>query len=187
MRRLLIKRTSIQFNHCARLNPSVLCVVLLLATLGCTSKKSSEQSSTQIVEESIITKIKIRSLTNERIDLSQYKGKTIFINFWATWCGPCIKEMPSIERAKNILKDSNIEFILASNETVEQIQNFATKRNLNLRYVQLQNLEELAIPALPTTYIINPAGELVFSETGYREWDQAANIELLNKIINSHE
>jgi thiol-disulfide isomerase/thioredoxin len=167
-------------------NKVYLCLVLLMGLLGCAGK-STEQSTSKTKEPSIQEKIKIKELSGQVIDLNGYKGKTIFINFWATWCGPCIKEMPSIERAKNALKESKIEFLVASNETVEQIQSFTTKRNLNLHYVQLQNLEELAIPALPTTYIISPAGELVFSETGYREWDEAANIELLTKIINSHE
>lgn len=161
-------------------------VLLMLGVFGCAGK-SQDQSAAQNVNESIIAKIKIKDLNNQPIDLNQYQGKTIFINFWATWCGPCIKEMPSIKRAKNILKDRNIEFLVASNESVEQIQSFTEKRNLNLHYVQLQNLEELSIQALPTTFIISPEGKLVFSETGYREWDEAGNIELLTKIINSNE
>lgn len=184
MRHLSIKYTSPIKGHRARLT-SFACVVLVWGMLGCKSKPS-EQAAPEI-KESITSKIKINNLNNEAIALSQYHGKTVFINIWATWCGPCIKEMPSIERAKNILKDRNIAFLVASNELIEEIQGFATKRNLDLQYVQLQNLEELNIQALPTTYIINPAGELVFSETGYREWDEAANIELLTKIIDNHE
>ncbi|HEY5744623.1 MAG TPA: TlpA disulfide reductase family protein [Chryseolinea sp.] len=184
---LSIKYTSALFKrYGARPITSLVCVVLLWGMQGCKGK-TSEHAAAPETKESITTKIKIKDLNNEAIDLSQHHGKTIFINFWATWCGPCIKEMPSIERAKNMLKDRDIEFVVASNESIEQIQSFATKRKLDLRYVQLQNLEELNIPALPTTYIINPTGELVFSETGYREWDEAANIELLTKIIDGHE
>jgi len=158
----------------------------LLLLPGCIHKSSDQPAVVQDITE-IKTRIKLKDLNGQPISLNKYRGKIIFINFWATWCAPCIKEMPSIEKAKNILKDSDIEFLIASNESVEQIQSFIAKRNLDLHYVQLENLEELNIPALPTTYIINLAGELVFSETGYREWDQAANIELLTKIINSHE
>ncbi|MEO7989285.1 MAG: TlpA disulfide reductase family protein [Chryseolinea sp.] len=160
--------------------------ITMFILLGCKGK-SADQSAPPSTEQSIQDKVKIRELNGDVIDLSEHKGKTIFINFWATWCGPCIKEMPSIENAKEVLKESKIEFFIASNETVEQIQSFADKQKLNLHYVQLQNLEELGIPALPTTYIINPAGELVFSETGSREWNEPANIELLTEIINSHE
>lgn len=163
-------------------NKVKLSLFLLLLAVSCSQKQKNQEQA-----ESITDKIKLTELNGQSIDLNQYRGKTVFINFWATWCGPCIKEMPSIERAKNMLKESDIEFLIASNETVEQIQSFNTKRNLNLHYVQLQNLEELGIPALPTTYIINPVGELVFSETGFREWDEAANIELLTKIIEDHD
>lgn len=177
----------INITHHRSLSKILLCLSLTILIVACTGKSKEQSSASKTEEPSIQEKIKIKELDGKVIDLNGYKGKTIFINFWATWCGPCIKEMPSIERAKNALKDSKIEFLVASNEAVEQIQSFTTKRNLNLHYVQLQNLEELAIPALPTTYIISPSGELVFSETGYREWDEAANIELLTKIINSHE
>ena len=158
-------------------------VLLLLACSG----KSSEQSATQAENDTGMPSIKLNDLNNQPIDLNQYKGKTVFINFWATWCGPCVKEMPSIERAKDILKDSKIEFLIASSESVEQIQSFKTDRNIDLHFVRVDNMEELGIQALPITYIINSDGKLVFSETGYRQWDEASNIELLNTISATHE
>jgi len=158
--------------------------IILASILGCSGKSGNQA---QQGESSILSKIRLKDLKGNPIDLNQYQGKVVFINFWATWCGPCIKEMPSIERAKSILKNKEIEFLIASNESVEQIQSFREKRNLDLHYVQLQNLEELNIQALPTTFIISPDGKLVFFETGYREWDEAGNIELLTKIINSNE
>lgn len=161
-------------------------VLVFLMFFSCTGK-TSEQQGTSKEEEMLTEKIRLKELNGEPIDLQQYKGKTIFINLWATWCGPCIKEMPSIERAKKAFTDGNIEFLIASNESIEEIEGFIKKRNLDLHYVQLENLEELNVQALPTTFIINSAGELRFSETGYREWDTAENIELITKIIQSNE
>jgi thiol-disulfide isomerase/thioredoxin len=158
-------------------------IVYAMSMVQCTGKSDHANSENQAV----LSKIKVKDLKGNVIDLNQYKGKTVFINFWATWCGPCIKEMPSIERARKILKDREIEFLVASNESVEQIESFTKKKNLDLYFVQLENFEELNIPALPVTYIINSAGELVFSEAGYREWDQNSNIELLTKIINTND
>ncbi len=163
-------------------NTLKLSLLLLLMAVSCSQKQSNQEHV-----EPITDKIQLLELDGHAIDLRQYKDKAVFINLWATWCGPCVKEMPSIERAKNKLKESNIEFLVASNETVEQIQSFIAKRKLDLHYVQLQNMEELGIPALPTTYVIDPKGELVFSETGSREWDAPANIELLTKIINKND
>ena len=63
---------------------------------------------------------------------------------------------------------------------------FQDKHSYDFNYVRVENLEELNIQALPTTYIFNPAGKLEFSEAGYRTWDAADNIEMISKIIN-HE
>lgn len=160
--------------------------LVFLVFFACTGK-NTEQQGTANEAVTLTEKIRLKELDGTPIDLQQYKGKTLFINLWATWCGPCIKEMPSIERAKKVLPTGNIEFLIASNESLEEIEGFIKKRNLDLHYVQLENLEELNVQALPTTFIINSKGELRFSETGYREWDTAENIELITKIIQSNE
>lgn len=174
----------------SRFRPSfmiICCLSFIIGMMMGCKGKSPEQLQSPSDTRSIQDRIRFKELNGDNIDLNALKGKTIFINFWATWCGPCIREMPSIERAKMILAEEPIEFLIASNEAVEQIESFTGKRNYALHYVQAQNLEELGIPALPTTYIINAAGELVFSETGFRAWDEPANIELLKKIINDHK
>ena len=156
-------------------------LIILTALLGC-SGKSGKQSDVISLES-----VKLRDLMDTPIDLTQYNKKVIFINFWATWCRPCIEEMPSIDRARNKLQNENIVFLVASNEELNRIQTFAKSHTLKLNYVKLENLEELKIQALPTTFIFDQEGELVFSETGYRQWDNPENIEMITKIINSHE
>lgn len=148
----------------------------LFFLLACSGKQDND-----------LTKVKLKELTDQPIDLSQYKGKAVFINFWATWCKPCIQEMPTIESAQKILTDKDIVFLIASNEDLERINKFIEKHSYNFHYVQLENLEELKIQALPTTFIFNPEGKLKFSENGFRSWDEPANIDLITKIINDHE
>lgn len=147
--------------------------------ISCNSKRQDtpEQANGAITLESV----KLTDLSGKEIDPDEFKGKTVFINFWATWCKPCIQEMPSIDKARQFLKDQNIVFLLASNETTEHIQNFKEKRQFQFRYVQVQNLEALNVQALPTTFIFNPKGELVFSEPGIRMWDAPENIKLITK------
>lgn len=147
--------------------------------IGCTSKtkNSTEESHNTITLESI----KLASLTGEEIDIDEFKNKIVFINFWATWCKPCIQEMPTIENAQSQLKNKNVVFLLASNEATEQIESFKARRNFQLQFVQVQNLEALNIQALPATYIFNREGDLVFSETGFRMWDTPENLNLITK------
>lgn len=75
--------------------------------------------------------------------------------------------MPSIEKAKLILKDPNIEFLFASDETTQQIEEFKTDHAYKFNYVTVENMDALNIAGLPTTFIFNPKSKLVFSEMGY--------------------
>ena len=111
-----------------------LTIIFLVALISCKEKESANNKSKSEVKakvESEFDKIKLTELDGEPIDLHQYEGKTIFINFWATWCGPCIQEMPSIQKAKSSLNDEDIVFLFASNEEVEAIEAFRTAIRLN--------------------------------------------------------
>ena len=130
------------------------------------------------------TTVKLTDLNGKPISLDQFKGRTIFLNFWATWCKPCIREMPSIDSAQRLLSKNGIVFLLASGENTEQIKEFKENCRFDLNFVSLTNVEELSMDGLPTTYIYNPKGENVFAETGYRKWNDSTNIEMLLKINN---
>lgn len=100
--------------------------LFLFGLLGCTGGSKIESAST--VSEADIAKVKLKELDDQTIELSQYEGKTVFINFRATWCKPCIQEMPTIESARNVLKNENVIFLLASNEDPDEIEKFIKKR-----------------------------------------------------------
>ena len=158
-------------------------VALFFVLPGCNDNSNQTGSGTK--KESELGAIQLKNLSGKTVDLNIYKGKTVFINFWSTWCKPCLEEMPSIEKAKLILRDTNIEFLFASDETTEQINEFKTGHEYKFNYVTVENMDALNIAGLPTTFIFNPQGQLVFSEMGYRKWDSKENIDLLLKIINS--
>jgi thiol-disulfide isomerase/thioredoxin len=87
--------------------------------LGCNSSVSQNENLSDI--ESIQLKTSFVDLKNKKVDLTSFKGKKIIINYWATWGGPCIKEMPGIKRAQQILKNYNYIFLLVSDEKVSKI------------------------------------------------------------------
>ena len=157
-------------------------VILLIGAISCKGRTNDKPVSEKETEQRI-SNVSLSDLKAEAINLEQYKGKTVFINFWATWCKPCLKEMPSIQKAMEILKDKNIEFLFASNESAEQIEKFKAIHDYSFNYVKVENLEELNIKSLPTTFIFNSDGKLVFSEMGYRKWDDKKNIDLILNII----
>ena len=161
-------------------------VIFLFAMLAC---KNGSKNKPIIKNEKQpgINEVHLKDLNEQPINLEKYMGKTIFINFWATWCKPCIEEMPSIEKAQNILRNDQVVFLLASSESAAEIEVFHNARDYKFNYVRIENSEELGIQTLPTTFIFNPDGKLVFSEQGYRKWDEKNNIVMIRNIANKHD
>lgn len=155
-----------------------------IATFGCSSKKP-ESNSQPTPYGNKLEEIRLTDLKGKEIDWSQMKGKAVFINFWATWCGPCIKEMPSIQAAIDHLKDEKVVFLLATEESIEKINEFKDQYNFKLEFVQQKTtLTALDILALPTTYIFDRSGKLVFKETSLRMWDTTENLAMIRELVN---
>ena len=168
-------------NLLASLNDLAVCsyIGMLIFTFASCLSNKDQNSSGKIG----LRNVELETLEGEAIDLKSYKGKTVFLNFWATWCKPCIQEMPTIEKAMADLKDENIIFLFASDEEADQIRTFENHRGFGFQYVRVLNIQELNILALPTTFIFNEAGELIFSEMGYRDWSMEENKKLINPSL----
>jgi len=160
-----------------KLLPSLF-LLLFVGACGTQSEKAqTEEKEPKEVTEITLDKIQLQTLSGEPVDLKQYKNKTVFINFWATWCKPCIQEMPTIAKAQEQLKD--VVFLFPSNETVDLIEGFKKRKSFDFNYVQSQNMEALNIMALPTTFIFDSSGKLKFSEAGFRDWSTEENLAII--------
>ena len=149
-----------------------LCSFLLFA---CNSNITSNTSDL----ESLQLKSSFFDLEENNIELSEFNGK-IVISYWATWCAPCIKEMPSIKRAEEILEDYGYTFLLVSDETISKISNFKNEMNLNLKFLKSnKSFESLGVYAMPTSYIFDENGEIVETFVGVVEWDSE---EIITKL-----
>lgn len=156
--------------------------MVYISLAGCYQNVKEETDPSEIVRE--FDKIKLSDLNGQPVSLKQYAGKTIFLNFWATWCKPCIKEMPSIQDALDSLQDQHIVFLLASDESAEQIKQFGSSHDYKFNYLRIENPEELNVQTLPTTFIFNSKGDKVFMESGARQWNEKNFIDTLLKIVN---
>ncbi len=159
----------------------ILSLSLLLLLLGC---KGRGKDKDVIVPDSPFDKVKLTDLENKTIDLRKYAGKTIFLNFWASWCKPCLAEMSSIQKAQDILQHKDVVFLMASGESTEEINSFRNVHSYKFNYTRIENSEEINIQGLPTTFIFDPRGQLVFAEMGSRKWDDKDNIDMILKIAN---
>lgn len=119
------------------------------------------------------------------ISLNELKGKVIFINYWATWCPPCIAEMPSIQSLYNDYKDK-IAFIFITSDTKIKTTEFYQKNDYSLPTYNLTSgiAPEINTRSLPTTFIIDKNGKLALKETGASNWNNVKVRQLLDDLIN---
>ena len=166
---------------------TVLSVLLLAMFLGCkqTAKERTSDSGKVTVPENKIQRAGLfEDLEGHPVALSDYKGKKVLLNYWATWCRPCIEEMPSLLRSQSILEKENYVVLLASDQSVETIKKFKQARGFDFNYLKFNGslAEQLGINALPVTFIYNEAGEQVEKILGGVDWDAPETIEMLKKV-----
>ncbi len=130
-------------------------------------------------------------LHGQPVSFSQFKGKTVFLNIWATWCGPCVGEMPSIARlAENPrLKDRNIEFVCVStDDSTEKVSRFVRDKNWAMTVLRSTSFPPVfTTEAIPATFIISPAGRIVAAEVGASDWDTPETLAFLEKTAAGSE
>lgn len=126
----------------------------------------------------------LRSLDGERVNFKQSEGRVAIVNLWATWCPPCIAEMPSFQKLYNDYSEK-IDFYFVSSEEEETLQNFLKKKSLNLPIYQPINVapEALNTNTLPTTYVISHKGEIVVEKKGAADWNDVELRTLLDKLL----
>lgn len=146
--------------------------------ISCNSNKSINEDLSDL--ESLQTKTTFVDLDENNLDLSEFKQGKIVINYWATWCAPCIKEMPSLKRAEKILNDYGYTFLLVSDETISKISRFKEKMNFDFNFLKSsKSFEILGIYSMPTSYIFDETGKIVETIVGAIEWD---SVEMINKL-----
>ncbi len=145
---------------------------LLIGLISCQPKK-----------ETFISKIKLTDLKGKALDSEQFKNKIVILNLWATWCTPCIKEMPDLVKMQKELPE-DFQLLLASDESLEKIQEFTERRPFDLTFAQNQtSVESLGVYSLPTTFIIGKDGQLLETLVGAREWDSPEQIKQLKTYL----
>ena len=128
-----------------------------------------------------------KTMAGKTVRLSEFKGQVVFINFWATWCVPCLLEMPSMDKLNRKMAGKRFKMIAVNQaEEPERVRKFATDKNFSFDLV-LDPAGKISgdygINRLPLTYIIDPAGNVARRAIGAREWDQAIVVELLEHLM----
>lgn len=123
-----------------------------------------------------------QTLDGKGFDVDFFAGQKVFINFWATWCAPCIREIPSINRAAAELADEGYLFVFVSDEDNETIEAFLQEREFAGNFVRLNGyFARFGIGAVPSSWLMDETGEVIATWAGAYEWDSD---EMLAEIRN---
>jgi len=176
----------------------VFLIVTVLVFCSCTAKTQapSDNDLEKVFAEADLRLLSQRvpsrdfslpTLTGELQSLSGLKGKVVFLNFWATWCGPCRAEMPSMEALYNRYKNQGLE-ILAVNamEGRADVQDFM--KNNAFSFPVLLDEEGRAgntygVQALPTTFLIDRNGKIILRLVGSIDWDTENVNAAIEKLL----
>jgi len=117
--------------------------------------------------------LELTTIDGKEIKLSQLKGKRVMLDFWATWCGPCKKEIPHIIELRKQISEDKLVIIGISNEPEEKIRQFAEKEKINYSLIAVNPDDQLPEPfdsvtSIPTTFFIDANGVIESTLTGYQ-------------------
>jgi cytochrome c biogenesis protein CcmG, thiol:disulfide interchange protein DsbE len=128
-------------------------------------------------------------LDGKMVNLSDYRGKVVLVNIWATWCTPCVDEMPSMEKLYQKLKGKDFEILAVSIDSLEAkaVVPFMNKHNLTFP-VLFDSAETVKtsyrITGIPESFIIDKNGILIEKIIGSRDWARPRFQSFLTDLIN---
>lgn len=129
----------------------------------------------------------LKDLKGNQVALKNYKGRVVFLNFWATWCPPCRREMPSMERLYKQLKDRDFTMLAVDmQESEKQVRAFISEFSLSFPALLDLNgdISSLyGIVGLPTTYIIDREGKIIGKAVGPRDWSSQESKQLFQSLL----
>ena len=132
----------------------------------------------------------LMSAHGQDISLSDYRGKFVLLNFWATWCPPCIKEMPALNQLHNKLKGQGLRVVgVHAGPALATVKSFLRENPVDFDVVIDKNMSLTSWPVtgLPTTFLINPDGKIIYKAVGEREWNSEEMLAFIKSVMKEHE
>ena len=174
----------------------LLLIVLIIVGVGIIVLLQTKDSSFNLSETSLIKKgapapdFTLPDLDGNRVSLSDYEGKVVLLNIWATWCPPCVEEMPSMEKLHQELKNESFEILAVSIDSTETqvVTAFMEKHKLSFHALTdpkgtTKNLYQTT--GVPESLIIDKSGRIVEKIIGPRDWASPEAIRFFRNLMDS--
>jgi peroxiredoxin len=146
----------------------------------------ADQTLTPLPEGTVAPDFALSDTDGNQHQLSDYRGKPVIINFWATWCPPCREEIPSMNRAWQVLEQEGIAMLaIDMGEDEDTIFIFTADYPADFPILLDRSgevTEEWPVKGLPTTFVVAPDGSLVYRAIGSREWDDPALLDRIRAL-----
>ncbi len=156
-------------------------VMTLLTTVGGQAAGFEPRAATPAPD------INARDLGGTVKTLADYNGKVVLLNFWATWCPPCQREMPSMERLRVKMAGRPLEIVaLDSAEPAADVNAFLSKMKLGFPILldpDGSNTKRWKVFALPTSFLLDENGRIRFILTGPTEWDEGEALQIVESML----
>lgn len=131
----------------------------------------------------------LADMDDEKVKFSDYRGKVILLNFWATWCPPCIREMPSMERLQQKVAAKDFKVVAVNQmEDADVVFAFTGQLPIDPTFQILLDTsskvsQAYAVRGLPTTYLIDKKGNIRYRAVGGREFDHPDVVKIIKQLI----
>jgi len=149
--------------------PAILTIVLLIS--GCATDSEPPSPSPPVADKELLAAdFQLQNLDGQTVSLSDFRGKPVLLNFWASWCGPCVYEMPFIQQVHEEWAERGL-VVLAVNqgESLSRVNKFLEDRNLSIPVLLDTNNavgQKYRVVGIPTTYLIDEDGVIKGKKVG---------------------
>lgn len=160
-------------------------ILLLTLLAGCSE---SSPTPTAVAARESAPDFTAADLHGKSVRLSDYRGKVVFLNFWATWCPPCRAEMPSMERLHGVMDDKNFAILAVNIENdSSSVKDFLTQNPHSFKVLsdadaKVQNLYKVF--RFPETFLIDKQGKIIQHYVGARDWSSVEFLKYVSALTS---
>jgi peroxiredoxin len=130
----------------------------------------------------------LEDVNGVEIDISDFRGKIVFLNFWATWCPSCVTEMPSMEKLHRELKEEDFAIVAVSiQDSAAEVRRFFKQNQLTFTALLDsigKTIPGFGVRAIPTTLLLDKSGRIFGRIMGPREWDSRESVAMFKQLVD---